>query len=117
MLPDQAVERLARFVSAGQVDVGPYIDRATKKAKGDVNRGAGLYQTVCAVCHGFDGKMINFGTKEQPEFVGTVGQDNPWEMLHKIRYGDPGEAMPALVGLAVQDQVDVLAYTQTLPAK
>ena len=61
MLPDKAVERLARFVSAGQVDASPYIDSATKKAKGDVTRGANLFQTVCAVCHGFDGKLLNFG--------------------------------------------------------
>jgi len=117
MLPDKAIERLARFVGAGQVDVGPHIDGATKKANGDVTRGAGLYQTVCAVCHGFDGKTLNFGTKDQPEFVGTLAQDNPWEMLHKIRNGQPNAPMPAWFGLSVKDQVDVLAYTQTLPAK
>lgn len=117
MLPDKAIERLARFVSAGQVDVGPHIDSATKKAKGDLARGAGLYQTVCAVCHGFDGKILNFGTKEQPEYVGTIAQENPWEMLHKIRNGQPNAAMPAWAGLSVKDQVDVLTYTQTLPAK
>lgn len=117
MLPDKAVEWLARFVSAGQVDTTPYIDNTTKKAKGDAARGAGLYQTVCAVCHGFDGKTLNFGSKEQPEYVGTIAQENPWEMLHKIRNGQPSAAMPAWFGLTVKDQVDVLTYTQTLPAK
>jgi mono/diheme cytochrome c family protein len=117
MLPDKAIERLSRFVSAGQIDASPYIDIATKKANGDAARGAGLYQTVCAVCHGFDGKTLNFGSKDKPEFVGTIAQDNPWEMLHKIRNGQPSAAMPAWLGLAAKDQIDVLTYVQTLPAK
>jgi len=117
MLPDKAIERLAQFVSAGQIDVTPYIDSATKKAKGDPVRGARFYQTVCALCHGFDGKTLNFGSKDNPEFVGTLAQDNPWEALHKIRNGQPGVPMIALTVLSIQDQVDILAYAQTLPAK
>jgi len=117
MLPDKAVERLARFVSAGQLDMDKYINRASKKAKGDAARGAGFYQTVCANCHGFDGKLINFKTRKKPEFIGTVANANPWETLHKIRNGQPGQAMPALIALDVQDLVDIVAYTQTLPAK
>jgi thiosulfate dehydrogenase len=117
MLPDKAVERLAQFVSAGQVDMDAYIDRASKKAKGDPARGARFFQTICATCHGFDGKELNFGSNEKPEYVGTVGNDNPWEAMHKIRHGQPGQVMPALVALEVQDIVDIVAYTQTLPAK
>jgi mono/diheme cytochrome c family protein len=117
MIPDKAMEQLARFVNAGQVDVALYIDSATKKAKGDSARGAGLYQIVCAACHGFDGKLLNFGNEKAPEFVGTLAQDNPWEMLHKIRHGQPNTPMPAWFAFSQKDQVDVLAYTQTLPAK
>lgn len=117
MLSDKAVERLAQFVSAGQFDMTPHIDSATKKAKGDTARGARFYQTVCAICHGFDGKTLNFGDEKKPEFIGTVAQDNPWETLHKIRNGQPGIPMIALTMLGVQDQVDILAYAQTLPAK
>lgn len=117
MLPDKAVERLARFVSAGQIDMDPHIDRATKMAKGDPARGARFYQTVCAICHGFDGKTLNFGSKDKPEFVGTLAQENPWEALHKIRNGQPGVPMIALTMLGIQDQIDILAYAQTLPAK
>ena len=42
---------------------------------------------------------------------------NPWEALHKIRNGQPGQPMPVLRVLPLQDMVDILAYVQTLPAK
>jgi thiosulfate dehydrogenase len=117
MLPDKAVQRLALFVAKGQIDMDKYIDRATKAAKGDPNRGARFYQTVCANCHGFDGKELNFASAGETEYVGTVAKANPWETLHKIRNGQPGQVMPALVALEMQDLVDILAYTQTLPEK
>lgn len=117
MIPDRAVAALALFVSKGQIDVEPTIDRASKKANGDPKRGARYYQTICAVCHGFDGKQINFQTPEDPEFIGTVANDNPWETLHKIRHGQPGIPMPSLGVLELKDLVDILAYTQTLPKK
>ena len=90
---------------------------ATKKARGDVRRGAAFFQTICAVCHGFDGKTMNFGDEKEPEYVGTVARKNPWEALHKIRFGQPGVGMVALTVLDIQDHLDILAYTQTLPVK
>ncbi len=116
-MPHSAMEKLALFLSFGQVDMDRYIDRATKKARGDVRRGAAFFQTICAVCHGFDGKAMNFGDEKKPEFVGTVGVKNPWEALHKIRFGQPGVGMVALTVLDIQDHLDILAYTQTLPVK
>ena len=117
MMPHSAMEKLALFLSLGQIDMDKYIDRATKKAHGDPRRGAAFFQTICAVCHGFDGKTINFKDEKKPEFVGTVAQANPWEALHKIRFGQPGVGMVALSVLSIQDQVDILAYIQTLPVK
>lgn len=117
LIPDSAVTKLALFVSLGQVDMDQYIDRATKQARGSAERGARLYQTICAVCHGFTGTAINFKDETKPEYVGTVAGENPWETLHKIRNGQPGVGMVALGALSVQDQVDILAYTQTLPAE
>jgi thiosulfate dehydrogenase len=112
-----AMQKLAVFLSLGQLDMDQYIDRATKKVRGSVESGARFFQTVCAICHGFDGKMMNFGSAEEPEYLGTIANDNPWELLHKIRNGQPGMPMPALGALTPQDQVDILAYVQTLPAK
>ncbi|HUS55585.1 MAG TPA: c-type cytochrome [Thermohalobaculum sp.] len=115
MLSDSAMRKLATFVSAGQIDDDLYIDRETKKMKGDPATGARYFQTICAVCHGYDGKAINFGDEEEPEFVGTVATDNPWEALHKVRFGQPGVGMVALSALDIQVLVDIVAYAQTLP--
>jgi thiosulfate dehydrogenase len=115
MMPHSAMEKLALFLSRGQIDTDRYIDRAAKKAGGNPRRGAQFYQTICAVCHGFDGKDINFKTAEKPEYIGTVCSANPWEALHKIRFGQPGVGMVALSVLDIEDLVDILAYCQTLP--
>ncbi|MHA1598936.1 MAG: c-type cytochrome [Alphaproteobacteria bacterium] len=120
MIPDTAVRKLALFVSRGQVGMDQYIDRSTKRARGDLRRGAAFFQTVCAICHGFDGaRMISksqtalaaFGDRG---YLGTIADDNPWETFHKIRNGQPGVGMVALRVLSTQDQIDVLAYMQTL---
>ena len=116
-MPHSAMEKLALFLSLGQIDMDVYIDRATKKARGDPRRGAQFYQTICANCHGFDGKELNFGDEKKPEFVGTVCAGNPWEALHKIRFGQPGVGMVSLSVLGVQEQVNILSYCQTLPVK
>jgi len=112
-----AMEKLALFLSKGQIEMDRYIDRETKKARGNPRRGAQFFQTICVVCHGTDGKLINFGDEKEPEYVGTVGSENPWEALHKIRFGQPGVGMVAMMVLDIEDQVDILAYIQTLPAK
>ena len=117
MIPHSAMEKLVLFIGRGQVDMDKYIDRQTKKARGNPNRGGAIFQTVCAICHGFDGKTINFGDEKNPEYVGTVANENPWETLHKIRNGQPGVPMIALAALGDQDHVDILAYAQMLPQK
>ena len=117
MMPHSAMEKLALFLSQGQLDVNLYIAPTSKTARGNVRRGAQFFQTICAVCHGFDGKTLNFGDEKKPEYVGTVARENPWEALHKIRFGQPGVPMVALNVLSVQDLVDILAYAQTLPPK
>ena len=111
------MEKLALFVSRGQVDTDLFIDRASKAVRGDANRGARYFQTICAVCHGFVGREINFGSDKKSEFVGTVCRKNPWEGLHKIRFGQPGVPMVALAALELGTPVDILTYCQTLPAK
>jgi thiosulfate dehydrogenase len=116
-IPHSAMEKLALFLSRGQIDLDRYVDRESKVARGNPGRGAGYYQNVCAVCHGFDGKAMNFGDEAEPEFVGTIAVDNPWEALHKIRFGQPGVGMVALNVLAIEDLVDILAYCQTLPTQ
>ncbi|KAB2913978.1 MAG: hypothetical protein F9K29_15495 [Hyphomicrobiaceae bacterium] len=117
MIADDELARVAAFVSAGQHDTDRHIDRTTGKVRGDAARGAGFFQTLCATCHGFDGRALNWGTKERPGYVGTEARKLPWEVLHKIRNSHPGAAMINLRALPLQDAIDVLAYTQTLPDK
>jgi mono/diheme cytochrome c family protein len=79
--------------------------------------GKAIFQNVCAACHGFDGKAINWGSEEKPKYVGTEAQSNPWEVLHKIRAGHPGVEMPALMAFPIQDAVNVLKYAAGAASK
>jgi thiosulfate dehydrogenase len=116
MIPPDAMLRIAAFVSRGQIDMSQYI-KADKTVIGNAERGKPIFQNVCAACHGFDGRALNWGDEKEPGYIGTEAQGNPWETLHKIRAGHPGVEMPALMAFPIQDQVDLLKYTQTLPAK
>jgi thiosulfate dehydrogenase len=99
---------IALFVSRGQIDVYKHIDRQTKKPKGSAAKGEVYFNTVCAGCHGFDGKKF-----EGPA-LGSVA-DNPYEMIHKVMNGHPGEPMPALRALDIQIAVDIITYLPSLP--
>ncbi|MHA1599476.1 MAG: c-type cytochrome [Alphaproteobacteria bacterium] len=100
---------LALFVSKGQVDMDRYIDRATKAPKGDKAKGQAYFETVCASCHGAQGTKI----KDMKPLGKLMG--NPWEILHKIVFGQPNEAMPALYMFDRQIAADIMAYAATLP--
>ena len=117
MLPGDAAKRLSLFVSQGQIDMDLHIDRVTKNVRGDIMRGSQFFNTLCAVCHGADGRAANFGSSEEPIYLGTLANKNPWETLHKIRNGQPGVPMVALRVLDIEDQIDILSYAQTLPTK
>ena len=108
-LSDHDANDLALFVSKGQVDPTKYIDTTTKRAKGDAAKGEVYFNTVCAGCHGVDGKKV----KDAPA-LGSVA-DNAAEMLHKVLNGQPGENMPALRALDPQISVDIVSYLPQLP--
>lgn len=116
MIPEDAMRRIAVFVSEGQLDVSQWV-KADKSVTGNAERGKAIYQNICAACHGFDGKALDWGDEGDPGYVGTEAQANPWEVLHKIRAGHPGVEMPALMASPTEVAADVLKYTQTLPAK
>ena len=108
-MADQDFMDLANFVSKGQVDMDKYIDRASKKPKGDPAKGEPIYNTVCAKCHGMDGML--------PKDMKSLGKlmGNPWEVMHKIMNGQPKESMPALRALGPDVTVDIMSYMATLP--
>ncbi|MFB9149331.1 c-type cytochrome [Roseovarius ramblicola] len=101
-LYDEDLTDLANFVVHGQSDYANYITDG--KIVGDVENGRQIYNTVCANCHGVDGKE----PKEMPMLGSLTG--NPWELMHKVLNGQPGEAMPALRALDHQIAADVIAY-------
>jgi len=85
-------------LDAAAVGVGVGKLCTTMKARSDPRRGAQFFQTICANCHGFDGREMNFsGDENDPEFAGTVCSGNPWAALHKIRFGQPSVGMVPLI--------------------
>ena len=123
LLNEQSLTDLVNFLSQGLINDTRYVDYATRKPVGaNATQGATLYNGTCAapICHGPDGKGINFGTPEAPEYLGTLAAGNPWEAIHKIRNGQPDVSlMPAglVNGWSIQDVLSVLAHTQTLPTQ
>ena len=104
---------LANFITAGLTDMDQYIDPATKMPKGgDAARGEAYFNTVCAGCHGIDGTLPKDMGKSLAAQMG-----NPWEVMHKIVNGQPGEKMPALRAFGMQPVVDIMAHIATLPSK
>ncbi len=117
-LGEAQIKMLVAFIQHGAVDTSPYIN-ADKTVNGDSARGETHFTNVCSRCHGADGKKLNFGDAAEPEFIGTVATDNPWEAFHKDSFGQPGQHMPAGLnfGWSLQDIADLIAYLQTLPTK
>jgi thiosulfate dehydrogenase len=117
-LSEFELNALVVFIQQGQADTAAYIN-ADKTANGDAAAGKAQFDSVCVVCHGEDGKTINFGSVDEPEYVGTIAADNPWEFFHKIRFGQPGAEMPAGIELdwTLEYIADLLAYAQTLPTE
>jgi thiosulfate dehydrogenase len=118
VMGEAEISALVTFMQKETFDTASYIN-ADKTVNGDPAKGKAKFEKTCAACHGLDGKEINFGDAAEPEYVGTVAADNPWEFFHKASFGHPGEPMPAGValGYTMEDRANLLAYTQTLPAK
>lgn len=130
------VADLAFFVKTGLVDDEESISYVTLRAKGSPATGHALWETNCETCHGDLGTRINFHHDEpvpSAEYVGTVAREDPFELIHKIRWGQPGsdaEAaemeeefgivtghMPNAVdaGYSEAQIASIIAYAQTLP--
>lgn len=101
---------LALFVARGQGQLAKYLG-ADNKARGDGAKGEAYFNTLCAGCHGTDGKKVKDGPP-----LGSVA-DNGAEMMHKLLNGQPGEAMPALRALDHQVAADIAMHLVKLPAK
>jgi cytochrome b len=122
ILPQHAKYRIAQFVSFGQHVATQYV-LPNGKIRGNAAQGKPVFQSVCASCHGFDGRTRKLGGsgspdyKGDPMFVGTKANAGPIEVLHKIRNGHPGAIMVSLRPFPIETAANLLAYVQTLPTK
>ena len=119
MLGDAQVEMMVAFLQSAKTDTSAFINADGAITGGDPDRGKLVFEFYCATCHGEDGSALNFGNDEEPEFVGTVAADNPWEFIHKVNYGQPDAIMPSGINMewTLQDIIDLLTYAQSLPVK
>ena len=116
-LNDEQLNALVTFMQQMQ-DLSSYIND-DNSINGDAEHGQALFSSTCTICHGADGTLIDFDKGEGTEYVGTLANDNPWEVFNKISYGQPRTTMPAALtlGWSWQDIADVLAYIQKLPTE
>lgn len=114
---------LVLFLQEGLVDTTKAIDE-DGAFRGDATKGKALYDKglggnkACKICHGPKGlKAPDSAPPGYEEWVGKIANKNPWEFLHKVRFGHPGSKMPAAHGstASLQDLLDLSAYAQTLP--
>lgn len=116
VLSDQELANLAIFVTQWTVDTGDYID-SSGLFTGKVDPGGVTYMAACSTCHGPDGLATPPGAGDGFEdFAGLIANENPWEFLHKVRFGQPGTVMPAQATLLDPEELtDLGAFAQTLP--
>jgi mono/diheme cytochrome c family protein len=123
LLSGQDIQDLVRFIKEGLVDMSPFLDPVTYRPLTAIAaNGNTLYEATCAngPCHASNGKGLNFGSPSQPEFIGSVASENPWEFIHKVRAGQPGTEMPSAIAdtkWTMRDITDVMAHAQTLPTQ
>ena len=123
---DTDIWDLVKFVCStegAQYDTALIISGADQFT-GSATTGQTLYTngigtgTACVGCHGADGKTIPPGAPATfDDWVGKVSNENPWEFQHKVRFGQPGTAMPASTanGGTEQNVNDLSTFAQTLP--
>jgi thiosulfate dehydrogenase len=112
-MEEQDLVDLAVLISDTLIDTDDLVN-PDKSSNGDAAAGETLYGNVCQNCHGPEGNAINFHDIDDPEFLGHLAPDNPWEFIHKVRYGQPGWPMPSGIGngWTNEDVANVLAYAQ-----
>jgi thiosulfate dehydrogenase len=119
LLSEDQIQMMVAFMQSEKIDTSAFINADKTITGGNAGNGTEFFSSNCAMCHGDDGTALNFGDDAEPEFVGTVAADNPWEFVHKISYGHPGAIMPSGINMnwTTQDIIDLLTFAQSLPAK
>ncbi|MDO8321170.1 c-type cytochrome, partial [Rhodoferax sp.] len=108
VLKHRDLQDLANFVSYGQIDMDSMIDARTGLSRGDTTRGAAHYRSMCAGCHGLEGRFV------AKRHMGRVAREDPWHAAHNMLNGHPDDTMPALREIDPKAISDILAHMQTL---
>ncbi|NOH02651.1 MAG: hypothetical protein HND47_12185 [Chloroflexi bacterium] len=119
VLDEQALIDLALFLNQGLIDDATIVNADKTPLNGDADAGKTIF-ALCSTCHGIQGTAINFDNDSEPEYLGTVASGNPWEFIHKARFGQPGVViMPAGVSMnrQTQEYIDLLTYVHALPTE
>lgn len=112
LMSPRALDALAAFVSAGQIDVDFIIDAKDRRARGTPKKGSQPFKTVCALCHGLQGDALPLESGGVRKTLGTVARFDPWRVLHKMRFGHPGAYMAGFANYSTSELGDILAYIQ-----
>ena len=117
-MSDADIWDVVKMTLEGVVDTDEHIDESGAFLGSELG-GSIDFGQVCQSCHGSDGTDIDLGHSNDPDYVGTVANDNPWEFLHKVRFGNPGTPMPStdLLRWSVSLAANVGVFAQTLPTK
>ncbi len=118
VMDEQALIDISLFIAQEIIDYSAAVSDEKVAVSTDTATGDTLYADTCAECHGPEGLAINFGKlASDVDYVSAIANGNPWEFLHKARFGQPGSAMPSVIdaGWTFEEQSALLAYAQTLP--
>ncbi|MEK6256856.1 MAG: cytochrome c [Chloroflexota bacterium] len=118
VMDEQALIDISLFISDELVNYGLAAGNDKVALSTDLAGGEALFQDTCTECHGPEGLAINFSKEvTDAEYVSGLASGNPWEFLHKVRFGHPGTEMPSAIdsGWTFEEQASVLAYSQSLP--
>ena len=118
IVDETGLNALVVFLQQEVTDISGFVND-DMSVNGDPANGKEMFDGTCAACHGVDGKKINFGDHDDPEYLGTVAADNPWEFFHKASFGQPAAPMPAgrALGWSTEEIADLAAFAQTLPTE
>ncbi|MCU0694979.1 MAG: c-type cytochrome [Myxococcaceae bacterium] len=99
--------------------MSPLLVTMLALAAPDLARGKALFAERCAVCHGEtgagDGTVAASLSPPPADF--TRARFSTDRLLHVLREGVPGTAMPAQPGLAPADRAALIAWVQSLGPK
>jgi len=119
ILGERELWDLTRFIIEGTLNTANYIYRTTGELVPlfDANNGKSLYEgkkepsVDCLSCHGADGRTLPSDAVQTELDIFAVAKQNPWRFLHKVRFSQPGSSMPAIIGIGVLNEADVIDIT------